>query len=274
MIKWTKLSWLTVIWLLFFLALPLLLLVALSFAQKGVYGGIDWTLNFVNYNRAFSWTHFRIFWRSVEWAFLAALICSVLSFGTCWILMTVRSNLRIMILGFLCLPALINVIIRLYALKNFVGTNGPWPRILDFLSIPYDPQALTANPYLVLIGFILSYWPWALLPLYASFERMDFSLVEAAQDLRANFLQVFKHILWPQLKLPCLSSFLLVFIPCLGEFVIPDILGGAKSMNFGNLLVDKFLKSRDWPLGASLSIILIIGVVISFSFQKMNEERQ
>lgn len=262
------------IWLLFFLALPLFLLITLSFTQKGLYGGVDWTFNFANYEHALTWTHLHIFWRSIEWALFAAGICSVLSFATCWILMTVKTNLRIVILGFLCLPALINVIIRLYALKNFVGNNGPWPQILDFLFISYDPQALTANPYLVLVGFILGYWPWALLPLYASFERMDFALVEAAQDLRANFLQVFKHVLWPQLRLAYLSSFLLVFIPCLGEFVIPDVLGGAKSMNYGNLLVDKFLKSRDWPLGAALSIILIIGVVISFSFQKMSEEQK
>ena len=225
-----------------------------------------------NYQRALSWTHFSIFWRSFEWAFLAAAICSVLSFATCWILMTVKSSLRLILLGFLCLPALINVIIRLYSLKNFVGHNGPWLQLLEFFSIPFDAQAMTANPYLVLVGFVISYWPWALLPLYASFERMDFSLIEAAQDLRANFFQVFKHVLWPQLRWPCFSSFLLVFIPCLGEFVIPDVLGGAKSMNYGNLLVDKFLKSRDWPLGASLSLLLILGVLISFSMQKLSEK--
>ncbi len=272
--KWHRLSWLTLGLLLVVLAFPLFLLVMLSFMQKGAYGGIQWTANFNNYLNAFSWTHFRIFWRSFEWAFIAAFLCASLSFFTCWILMTVRPTLRIIILGFLCLPALINVIIRLYSLKNFVGSDGPWPWLLDFFRIPYDSQALTANPYLVLVGFVITYWPWALLPMYASFERMDFSLVEAAQDLHAGFRQVLKFVLWPQLKLACISSFLLVFIPCLGEFVIPDVLGGAKSMNYGNLLVDKFLKSRDWPLGAALAIILILGVVISFSFQKFNENKQ
>lgn len=261
------------IWLFIFLILPLFLLIGLSFAQKGPYGGVDWILNLDNYRRAFSLTHFRILLRSVEWAFFAAAICTVLSFATCWILMTVRSHLRVLILAVLCMPALINIIIRLYALKNFVGNNGPWPFILDLFNISYDLQFLTANPYLVLVGFILSYWPWALLPLYASFERMDFSLIEAAQDLRADFFQIFRKILWPQLKLALLSSFLLVFIPCLGEFVIPDVLGGAKSMNYGNLLVDKFLKSRDWPLGSALSIILIIGVLISFLMQKLSGEK-
>lgn len=272
--KWNRLSWITVGILLFVLALPLLLLMALSFLHKGPYGGIEWVFHLQNYVRAATWTHLNIFWRSFEWAFAAAFLCAGLSFFTCWILMTLKPNTRVVILGFLCLPALINVIIRLYSLKNFVGSEGPWSRILDFLQIPYDPQALTANPWLVLVGFVISYWPWALLPMYASFERMDFSLVEAAQDLHAGFRQVLRHVLWPQLKLSYVSSFLLVFIPCLGEFVIPDVLGGAKSMNYGNLLVDKFLKSRDWPLGAALSIILILGVVVSFSFQKMSEEKQ
>jgi spermidine/putrescine transport system permease protein len=157
----------------------------------------------------------------------------------------------------LAVPFMTNLIIRVYAVKLFVGMDGPLQWFLQTAHIPYDPYALSQNTVLVFYGMITSYLPFMVFPLYAALEKFDFSLVEAAQDLGASNAKILFGVIIPNTRVAALNSFALVFIPCLGEFVIPDLLGGAKSMLAGNLITEQFLKTRDWPFGAALSVGLI-----------------
>jgi spermidine/putrescine transport system permease protein len=140
--------------------------------------------------------------------------------------------------------------------------------MLSFLHIGYDPYALSQNFPLVLFGMVSSYLPFMVFPLYGAMERFDFALVEAAQDLGARYSQVLTRVLIPGLRKAIVSGLLLVFIPALGEFVIPDLLGGARVMLTGNLISEQFLKARDWPFGSALSTVLMIVLAIAIVLLK------
>ena len=264
---------LSFVWIFLFVNAPLFLLLAMSFFQKGTYVALELSssLTLDNYVKVFDWTYLEILSRSVAWALIAGVLCGGFSFFFCWKLIGFSKNCRLLLLTLLCLPSLINMLIRIYALKTFVGAHGPWPWLLQSLGIQFDPIGLTANPTLVVVGLVSSYLPWALLPLMSAFDKFDARFIEAALDLGARSKDIFFQVLWPLLKKPTLNSFLLVFIPCLGEFAIPDLLGGAKSMNLGHLLIDKFLKNRDWPMGAALAIVFIFLVLLSYNFQTRRE---
>lgn len=251
-------------WLSFFLLGPLLMVLALSFATRGVYGGVEWTLSFASYDRVFSFQTLQVLWRSLLLAFATATVCSGLGLLCAWFMATVSARWRLRLLGMIALPFLTNLVIRVYAIKHFVGVNGPLQFFLHWFEIPFDPFALTANAWLVWYGLISTYLPFAVLPLYGAFEKFDFQLVEAAKDLGAGPWSLLSRVIAPALKGPLAGSFFLVFIPCLGEYVIPDLLGGAKTMLWGNLITEQFLKARDWPLGAALAVTLLgsFGIVL------------
>ncbi|MBX3033228.1 MAG: ABC transporter permease [Bdellovibrionaceae bacterium] len=241
-------------WLCFFILAPLGLVLLISFAQRGIYGGIQWDFGAGNYSRLFSPETLLIVWDSLRLAFFTAVVCVFLGLLSAWAMATASEKRRPWLLGLIALPFLTNLIIRVYAVKSVVAANGPLPFLLTSLGIEFDPFALTANSWLVAYGMISSYLPFAVLPLYGAFEKFDFTLVEAAQDLGAGPWKIFGKVIVPALRGPILGAFLLVFIPCLGEYVIPDLLGGAKSMLLGNLITDQFLKARDWPFGAAVSV--------------------
>ncbi|MBX3041739.1 MAG: ABC transporter permease [Bdellovibrionaceae bacterium] len=233
------------------------MVVILSFSTRGVYGGIEWTLSFASYERVFSVRTAQVLWQSFLLAFSTAVVCSVLGLLCAWYMTTVSSKWRPWLLGMIALPFLTNLVIRVYAIKHFVGVNGPVQFFLRAFEIPYDPFSLTANSWLVWYGLISTYLPFAVLPLYGAFEKFDFQLVEAAKDLGAGSWSLLVKVIAPALSAPLAGAFFLVFIPCLGEYVIPDLLGGAKTMLWGNLITEQFLKARDWPMGAALAVTLL-----------------
>lgn len=245
-------------WLIFFVAAPLVLVVILSFLSRGEYGGIEWHLTFDNYRRVFQPIYLNIFGRSLELSTVTALLCLLIAYPVAWAMASAAPKARTFYVIALAIPFMTNLIIRVYAIKIFVGMDGPLQWMLHCLHIPFDPYALTQNTVLVFYGMVTSYLPFMVFPLYAALEKFDFLLVEAAQDLGASNFKILFGVIVPNTRVAALNSFTLVFIPCLGEFVIPDLLGGAKSMLAGNLITEQFLKVRDWPFGAALSVILIV----------------
>ncbi|MDG0817599.1 ABC transporter permease [Bdellovibrio svalbardensis] len=261
----------TLLWFGFFILVPLLIVAAVSLATRGTYGGIEWTWTVENYSRAFSLSYLGILFESLKLAFLTTLSCAVLGILMSWAMSAAPASHRHFYVCAVALPFLTNLVIRIYALRVFVGYEGPLQVVLTSLGVSFDPFVLSQNKFLVFYGMVTTYLPFMVLPLYGAFEKFDFSLVEAAQDLGAGPWKILVSVILPNLRKALTSGALLVFIPSLGEYVIPDLLGGAKNMLYGNLITEEFLKSRNWPLGSALSVLMIsLLLMIVFIYYRKN----
>lgn len=251
-------------WFLFFLAIPLVFVVCLSLLQMSSYGELIWSFGHGQYLKVFSEQNFRILLHSLRLASLTTVFCFIFGVPISWALATEGSSRRIFFLILLSLPFLSNLVIRLYAIRVFVGFDGPLQFLLRSLNIAFDPFYLTQNQFLVIFAMVTTYLPFFVFPLYSAFEKFDFLQVEAAQDLGASSVRILNQIIIPRLKKPIMSGSILVFIPALGEYLIPDLMGGAKTMLLGNLITHEFLKARDWPMGAALSVVMMMFLVIFY----------
>lgn len=269
-----RLGWIPVLWYAVFLVGPLGLVFATSLAARGTYGGIEWQLSGENFARAmdplFSWVIFR----SLLLAVTTSGLCFLVGFPMALSMATASARARNLYVLALAIPFLTNLMIRICAIKSFVGYDGPLAWFLTTMGLQFDHFALSQNLPLVLYGMVSTYLPFFVLPLFAALERFDFSLVEAAQDLGAHYRQVLTRVLFPSLRHAIISSLLLVFIPSFGEFVIPDLLGGAKAMLIGNLISEQFLKARDWPFGSALSILLMVGLGLALFVMNAVDRRR
>lgn len=263
----------SLLWLFVFILAPLAIVFAVSLATRGTYGGLEWSFSLKSYAQVFSATYAGILFESLKLASITTILCLALGVLISWAMSTAAPAYRHFYVMAVALPFLTNLVIRIYAIRLFVGVDGPLQTVLATLGIPFDPFALTHNKGLVLYGMVMTYLPFMVLPLYGSFEKFDFSLVEAAQDLGAGNWKILISVILPNLKKALWSGSMLVFIPSLGEYVIPDLLGGAKNMLYGNLITEQFLKSRDWPFGAALSVTLMVTLMIFvFVTQKRKEK--
>jgi len=274
--RWTKFGSLPLfVWQLFFLAVPLTFVILYSILQKGPYGGVVYQFNFENYMRAFDGIYFSIFVSSLRIAFGSSLMCLLVGFPIAWYMSKSSKRIRNILLVALMLPFLTNCVIRACAIKIILGPDGPHNYLMSFLGFGNEPIILTDTLLAVWIGMVTNYLPFLVLPIYVSLEKIDFSLLEAASDLGARPHQVFVRVLLPLVKPGLVTGFMLVFIPALCEFLIPDFLGGAKNMLLGGLIAEQFLKARDWPFGSALSMILLLAVLgFSLIQQQMSSQRK
>ncbi len=229
-------------WFVAFLILPLAIVLAYSFATHGPYGAVEWRWTAANYARVGDWLYLKIIARSLGLAACTAAGCLALGYPVAWTIATAPRRFKAPLLFLVVLPFWTNVVVRTYALKLVL------PQSMDFLS---------AGNFAVWLGMLSNYLPFMILPLVASLENFDFGLLEAARDLGATPGQAIRRVLLPLTRRGIVSGLVFVAAPALGEFVIPDLLGGAKTMLIGNLITEQFLKSRDWPFGAALSICLL-----------------
>lgn len=249
-------------WLGALFAGPIAYLVVLSFARKGTYGGVEWVFGFQNYARSLDPLFLEILFRSVALAALTTLICLAIAIPLSWSLVTLPARSRGLWLSLLVVPFLMNLITRVYALKTVVSFDGGLAEFLRWMAAltgsEFDAMALSQNQFLVFYGMVATYLPFMIFPIFVALEKFDFLQVEAAEDLGATSWGVLFKVLLPQLRPAIAAGMTMVFVPALGEFVIPDLLGGAKVMLAGNLITEQFLKSRDWPFGAALAVELIL----------------
>jgi spermidine/putrescine transport system permease protein len=248
-------------WLTLFMLGPLFFVLLVSFQEKGLWGGIVWNWTGSNYARALDPLYLSVFLSSLKLAIMTALSCLALAFPMSWFMATIRREFRALVLGIVLMPFISNFVVRTYALKFLIGVEGPLNRFFTGLGIIQTPLFLEDVRLAVWFGMVTNYLPFMVLPLYVALERFDVSLIESARDLGANSFQVFVRVVWPLAKPAVRTGFVLVFVPALGEFVIPDLLGGGKTMYMGNLLSEQFLKARDWPFGASLCVMMLSIVI-------------
>ena len=260
-------------WLLFFFIVPLGLIIVYSFAQRGLYGGIDWVFTWENYTRSFDPLYFKIFWRSSGIAVFTTVFCLLCGYPLAYFIAFASPRLKNFLLILLIIPFWTNFLIRTYAWIVILQDQGVINTSLLHFGIIREPLSLLYNIRAVMIGMLYGYLPFMVLPIYASLEKLNPLLLEASMDLGANRIKTFVYVTIP-LTLPgIVAGIILVFVPTIGEFIIPDILGGAKTILLGNIVTNQFLTARDWPFGSAMTMLLVVFVLIGLSiyFKFSNE---
>jgi len=262
------------LWLVIFFIIPLVIVLIYSFLERGTYGGITWEFTLRNYQRLANDLYLNIFARSLGMAALTTLICLIIGYPLAFFIATVSPRWRNLLLFLVIIPFWTNFLVRTYAWMIILRSEGLINTVLQSLNLIQEPLNLLFTPFAVIVGLIYGYLPFMILPLYAILERFNFSLVEAAQDLGANDIKTFFRIILPLTFPGIIAGSSLVFIPALGAFITPDILGGAKTVMIGNLIQNQFLQARHWPFGSALSMGLMILVLIPVMiyFRSSNSE--
>jgi spermidine/putrescine transport system permease protein len=248
-------------WLIAFFVIPLGLLFFMSFGEKAVIDGqvsiteVDITGTLSNYLRSFDAVYLTIIWKSIWVSGLATVFCLVtaypIAFGICFAPERWKPLLLLMVI----LPFWINLLIRTYALIAVFRTQGYVNQALGLFGLgPYD---MLYNNFAVIFGLVYVYMPFMVLPLYATIERLDRSFLEASLDLGASQFRTFLSVTVPLTMPGIISGIILVFIPCLGSFLTPDLLGGANAVMIGNIIERQFKAANDWPFGSALSFLLM-----------------
>lgn len=245
--------------LLFFV--PLCLVVVVSFANRGTYGGIIWSFSLTNYLDLLHPIYARILGQSILLAAGTTVLCLVMGFPLAYYIARATPRRQGIWLLLVMIPFWTNFLVRTYAWMFILRTEGLLNTLLLKLGLIATPIELLYSNTAVVIGLVYGYLPFMVLPLYAALERVDRTLIEAARDLYATRWAVFWRIIFPLARPGVMAGCLLVFIPSLGAFLTPDLLGGARSMMIGNLIQHEFLVARDWPLGAAISCVLMLLVV-------------
>ena len=263
-----------VFWLVCFFFLPLTYVIIYSFLERETYGGIQWTFTLENYIRSIDSLYLQVLWRSITTGFICTIICLIIGYPFAYYLAVYRPKYRNILLLLIVIPFWINFLIRTYAWILILRREGILNSFLSNLFPGIQPLELLNTPIAVQIGLVYTYLPFMILPLYASLEQMDFCLIDAARDLGATPRNAFWHITFP-LSLPgILAGSMLVFIPTVGAFLTPDLLGGGKVSYIGNVIERQFKSSLDYPFGSALSIllmgILLLGIVIYFRSLKVS----
>jgi spermidine/putrescine transport system permease protein len=240
--------------------LPLLIVLAYSFLSRGAYGGVllPWTLE--SYARIFDPLYFAILWRSVWIAGVSTVLCLVLAFPLAFYVAHAGAR-KTLLLNLVMLPFWTSFLIRTYAWMFLLRDTGLINALLQGMHIISAPLPLLFNTGAVILGLVYGYLPFMVLPLYATLEKLDPALLDAAADLGASPLVAIWRVVVPMSRPGMIAGCLLVFIPCLGAYLTPDLMGGGKTVMIGNLVQNQFTTARDWPFGAAISLLLM-GMVL------------
>jgi spermidine/putrescine transport system permease protein len=254
---------------------PLLIMLVYSFLAKGEYSGVVWkfstdawigvilTRDIFDGSLGWADAHLTIIWRSVKLSFMTTFLTFAVGFPTAWFIATRRPAVRTAWLFLITIPFWTNLLIRTFAIGEVIRTEGLLNTLLLKLGIISTPILMMYTDAAVLIGMTYVYLPLMVLPLYAAIDRFDTRLLEAGFDLYARRWQVLVRIVLPIVRPGIVAGSILVFVPSLGAYVTPRVLGGGKNMMIGNFIDLQFGQGQNWPLGAALSILLLIIVMIA-----------
>jgi len=249
---------------------PLVIIILYSFLTPGQYGNVVWEFSWdgwvsILFSRdIFDGTlgladaHLTIFWRSVKLSIMTTVVAFALGFPTAWFIATRPARQRAMWLFLITIPFWTNLLIRTFAIMEVIRAEGVLNTALLWTGIIDTPLAIIYTDVAVLIGMAYVYLPLMVLPLFAAIDRFDMRLLEAGYDLYASRWQVLRRVILPIVKPGIVAGSILVFVPSLGAYVTPRVLGGGKNMMIGNFIELQFLAGRNWPLGAALSVTLLV----------------
>lgn len=265
---------------------PLLIVVIYSFLTPGPYGDVVWKFSTDGWlsvlmqrdifddTLAFADAHLSIFWRSAKLSFMTTIFTLLFGFPTAYFIATRPARQRNVWLFLITIPFWTNLLIRTFAIQEVIRNEGIVNTVLIKLGIISQPIQMMFTDFALMVGMTYVYLPLMVLPLYASMEKIDFRLVEAGYDLYANRFQVLRRVIIPLVKPGIIAGSILVFIPALGAYVTPRVLGGTKNMMLGNLIELQFGQGRNWPLGSALSLSLMAIVMVALLFYVRSAGRQ
>ncbi|WP_208978083.1 ABC transporter permease [Labrenzia sp. 011] len=270
-----------------FLLAPVLMMGVYSFLTKEFRGGVIWQFSLDAYDQFFfdrglfgdepprlEWTYIGIFWRSIWQAGLATIACLLIGFPTAWFIATRNPKSRSTWLFLVTIPYWVNLLIRTVSMKFLIRDTGPLNEFLLSFGIIDAPLGLINTNFAVQLGLFYSYLPFMVLPIYAAVERYDFSLSEAAADLYAGRWTILRLVILPVVKPGIVAGCILVFVPSLGAFLAPDLLGGAKTFMIGSLIEEQFKgNAGNWPFGAAASMILLTIVMCVLLVYARNQNK-
>ena len=271
-----------------FLVAPIGIMLVYSFLTKEFRGGVIWQPTLAAYDQFFfdrglfgddppkiEWTYILIFWRSIWQAGLATILCLLIGFPTAWFIATRPANSRTVWLFLITVPYWVNLLIRTISMKFLIRDNGPLNQWLLNAGLIDDPVHLINTNLAVQLGLFYSYLPFMVLPIYAAVERYNFAYSEAAADLYASRFVTLTQVIIPVVKPGIIAGCILVFVPSLGAFLAPDLLGGAKNFMIGSLIEEQFKGAAgNWPFGAAAAMILLSMVLVVLFFYARNQNRE
>jgi len=275
-------------WLLLFFLAPFFIILKISLADPVVAlppftDMFDWTASgwnklqasLDNYLFLFQDPYYiTIYLNSLKVAAISAFLCLILGYPMAYFIARQPPRMRSILLLAVILPFWISFLLRVYAWLGLLNTNGVINNLLQWLGLIDQPLQLIYNDFAVYLGIVYSYLPFMILPLYANLEKLDTDLEEAAADLGARRWQVFVDVIL-SLSLPgIIAGFLLVFIPAIGEFIIPALLGGSDTLMIGRALWDEFFINRDWPVASAVSVVLLLILVLPMMWFQKVQSRQ
>lgn len=277
-------SWVTIA---VFMLGPVLLMAVYSFLTKEFRGGVVWEFSFASYDQFFldrglfgdeapvlQWTYLTIYIRSIAQASIATILCLVIGFPTAYFIATRPAATRVVWLFLITVPYWVNLLIRTVSMKFLIRDTGPINEWLMAAGVLDAPIRMVNTDFAVQLGLFYSYLPFMVLPIYAAVERYDFALSEAAADLYADRWTTLWKVILPTVKPGIIAGCILVFVPSLGAFLAPDLLGGAKNFMIGSLIEEQFKGAAgNWPFGAACAMILLTLVLIAVFFYARQEFR-
>jgi spermidine/putrescine transport system permease protein len=250
------------LYLFVFMILPLILVVILSFLSRGTYGEVEFAFNPSNYARLFDPIYGKILLYSLGVGLGTTLITILIGYPLAYFIARSPIRRRSMLLFLILVPFWTNFVIRIYAWIMILRGGGLLDAVLQWAHITTEPLGLMYTPTAVMIGMVYEFLPFMVLPLYTSLEKIENAILEAAADLGAPPWRVFLRVTLPLSVPGMIAGTILVFIPAMGMFVIPDLMGGAKTILIGNVIRNQFLTARDWPFGAAASMILLVMTLV------------
>jgi spermidine/putrescine transport system permease protein len=257
---------------------PLLIVLVYSFLTPGQYGNVEWVFSLDGWTRilferdifddtlSLADANLTIFWRSVKLSLITTVLTFAVGFPTAWFIATRAPAARAGWLFLITIPFWTNLLIRTFAVNQIIRNEGVLNTALINLGLIETPIQITYTDTAVLIGMVYVYLPLMVLPLFATIDRFDMRLLEAGYDLYATRWQVLRRVILPITRPGIVAGSILVFVPCLGAYVTPRILGGGKQMMIGNFIELQFGQGRNWPLGAALSMVLLVIVTVALLY--------
>ncbi len=256
-------------WFAIYLVVPMLIVAGISFMTRGDYGEIQLPITLENYKRllgfgelGFDSLYPFILLRSVILGLGTALFCLLAGLPLAFFIARLPGRWKNLALTLVVVPFWTNLLIRTYAWQILFSPESWLTRAIHGLGFGVAGEPLYPGAGAVLVGMVCDFLPFMVLPLYTSVEKIDWTLAEAASDLGANRFQTFRHALLPQIIPGLIAGFILVSLPAMGQFVIPDLLGGAKTTMLGNAIQQQFGQSRDWPFGAAIAMAALALVLV------------